>query len=1699
MSYLVPPDEYQRNLSPGLIGDVSKASSVMSDQEVEPVTRVMEVLELLMGESTDNQVRQKANQWLTEFQKSKETHRLVMEILYAALLPSRIDPTMNASVPSPSPATLEAIGHAQPGAQHQLLFFVAQTLNAKLRRAVGRAPQGSPEQEATQEIYCRPTDLLVMARRSLDLPSGPHDALGKNLALAVGQMCILDLERNKGALPEVHEVLRQCHAALQRDGDRYIQASIFLAAAQESALSEIDKIIASRSTDATFAIEIFRALATGAGQMVKARGLHAAVSISVRAILVDISLAVIEVQRTSLLRFIQACHGLILKMRSSLGAIMTGGGSVDPVLQQTATIVVNQLRSALQTYADLGELLKDILDAFNELSVKTPLPSDDSAVSDLVRPIMGLTGELLDSLLVLVNDVNFCAILAAASEESAREFCDAMRQATVTAVDQTNDFCRRARTLAERLSKGSVKQARRASDFGVAALNALPQNQHELILGAIKATDTSLCFMSAVNDVIQQTHLMEHVQRSRLRLQLVRCATWLFIDLVEDEDAEIEGESIAAAGRVRSTQSQGELQTRMQDSENTVGRFWSGDHVNWQPLERHRDTNWSSATPNELLPERVRFGGRRKGAREMDDVVESNPDEELLWAAVNEGEPIPVSVLTKRTLLMEESVAGFVLGQISCLFASLTKSLSATLSVAVIFGTLDSKQALPRGRPCGYDMRVLVTWSLALRVDLSVQPQVVANVAEKEGCRLPSLTGTAAYVLLEFLSILAMSPTGFTLPATGSLKDILCLLISGPLELPADVMVPDLIVVPYHVAYFDEPRGKASLVEALQVLVESVDKSWPITKPLRNELGMRDEESFASSWITWILEQTVVCAIYPSNYERASASAKTEIASYREDLRRLGKATCKILPVQMNVIFESLSRHLLTANPMSQNDWRCGLSQSQKWKVYEAALVVLTNVSKVDPHKSSTILSNEILLEKALSHRAVLASTLWFVGALLPMRVGEDARISIAALQLCRAALRVPQFDPAFPMTAREDHVGAVVLSSLSATVESTLYTQPENPACLEFFLRTTHSNGEGNTCLLYGLVTDVLWLLKQSVQRSTRVPAPDFRNTYCFISAASIPILFYSLGQILCCLRAVPSVATKLPEEMQTFVLQFMLKVLTLFGESAPKVADSDGQKLSARIAASLIDSITAFVLACTSHLRRPLIQRVHITGVMKLPPGVSVSWGTELQAVQHSLLAPLPERQHRGTLTEARRTLHLDVLRSILQDGAQSKFEQELVLDLLNQWGTIHTVVCHIGVNLNSNLPLLALSDLQAALMSLPGSQQGLCHTMIRDTYTAAREHVFFVPLVNSISAAISTATLHSLTGASADFRFLDSSLEEGVAWLIEQLVSTPSDPSELLHTQSEAILRCFVARESVAFFLPDLPPSPPHVIQVAITMAIVSILGVCIKMLGALPTAEIPVPAAAGQLIRLVTSPNPTGVYAFAKDRKSLPLLSTDCLSPAIRRVLSGVLETLVSRLNSVAAKRGRMRSRDSVSSASPRGSLTPALPSPATPLEQIDISAVHMLTWILICLLVQQTGMTMCPSVSQKDLGIAQNSLIELILSAPISMLGDHLEAAQNILLFMAVNNPADPLPTSPFLWSSSPEAVSQFRLDISRYLTAKAEELQRLEAGISEGMASPKSCYPGGDGWYAATMPLRRLLKRSTGLINVLKRRSGGRS
>eukprot|EP01053_Blabericola_migrator_P006568 Blabericola_migrator_1__6567@NODE_330_length_9712_cov_53_719129_g267_i0_p3_GENE_NODE_330_length_9712_cov_53_719129_g267_i0NODE_330_length_9712_cov_53_719129_g267_i0_p3_ORF_typecomplete_len291_score39_66_NODE_330_length_9712_cov_53_719129_g267_i042255097 len=283
--------------------------------------------------------------------------------------------------------------------------------------------------------------------------------------------------------------------------------------------------------------------------------------------------------------------------------------------------------------------------------------------------------------------------------------------------------------------------------------------------------------------------------------------------------------------------------------------------------------------------------------------------------------------------------------------------------------------------------------------------------------------------------------------------------------------------------------------------------------------------------------------------------------------------------------------------------------------------------------------------------------------------------------------------------------------------------------------------------------------------------------------------------------------------------------------------------------------------------------------------------------------------------------------------------------------------------------------------------------------------------------------------------------------------------------------------------------------------------AILSKCSDMLRGLPLVGRRVPTVANQLLRVAATPNPTDLSRVIRAAFKQPLQAVvndenQTMPPVLVTKLQLALQDALVSVQSAAAIRGSpKRGRGSVSP-SPRGSIVVPSPDGLSPtptslgVNPVTIDQLPTLSWILMTFLIEQTSMTLCPSVSQKDLNICQNSLVEIVLACPPQVVGESLEAAQSMLCNLAVNNTKDPLPTSPFLWSSAPTTVSQVRLDIEKFLTSKSEELAKLERDeiADEDM---EGFTKGGPTWYGVTMQLRRIFKRCTALINVDKRRSGG--
>eukprot|EP01053_Blabericola_migrator_P006569 Blabericola_migrator_1__6568@NODE_330_length_9712_cov_53_719129_g267_i0_p2_GENE_NODE_330_length_9712_cov_53_719129_g267_i0NODE_330_length_9712_cov_53_719129_g267_i0_p2_ORF_typecomplete_len1311_score231_48Npa1/PF11707_8/2_6Npa1/PF11707_8/1_5e02_NODE_330_length_9712_cov_53_719129_g267_i056739605 len=1282
MSFLIPTNGGNRP-------SINVTEPVMSDQEAEPVSRVMEVLELLMSESTDKEIRQKANHWLMDFQKSQDTHKTILEILYAALLPEKLEGSDSAA------RHLQAIGRADAAAQHQLLFFTAQTLNAKLRRVIGRVPRDMTHAEFTQEIYCKPTDLLVMARHSLDLPVAANDALGKSLALGVGQMCILELERTNGSVEGVHEVLRQCHLALKSDGQRYAQAAQMLESIASVSdplpvLHEVTSLLSRENVDATFAIEVFQALATGAAQIVKARGLNEAVSISVRRILVETALAIIEIQRDSISRFLIS-HRQVFRLLRKLIRDVTPSGLVPPDIQTIATTATNQGKTALCSFSNLCDLLKEIYGSFAELSVKIPLPSDDVSVNNLLSPTIELTMSTLVGFMRDIEEVNICQVLAAADADFVRDYVDAIRQASVSVVEHTIDFLKRARVLTDRLNKGEAakQRQRRASDGGGPVP---PRDLDVLILGAVQAGDTVLGYSEAFSRASTNSSFLETYTRCQHRSQFSRSCAWLFVEHTEQDD-ESPTVSIEEQGGRRVMECQNEVLARAQDSERTVGRFWGGDQVNWAPIQR---PDKAIITPQEIFPDKTRFSGKKKDAME-DDEFEDNEDDDMLWSTSSK-DPLDIVVLLKRSLLLEESIGGFILGQCHLLYASTAKSLAPALSAALCFSKVDNQSMisplvndpLPRGVNSDKPARLLTTLAMAISVDMAITPSQIMEALKRFPCPFEIRDDNSTLSLVLEMTLMGIAPSTLTVMDGGHITNILDLLTSGSLAVNKDLQTTDVVISPYHQAYFDEPRGKSTLVEAMQRFVEILSRDWTLTKPLRNELGISDDSSFVKAWATWMVANTTGCIIYPVNYERGTAAIKNEIVGFRDDYRRLGKALSKILPLDMDVIYDSLSRHL---NLKSEaGTWKTALQDCQQWKVYDATLITLTNTSRLAPARAADVLNNQALFDKALKHRAVLTSTLWCVSSLLPYRVTEDPKMGYATTMLCRAALRAPQFDASFPMTSREDHMGAVVFLNLTTILEEEVFNAtalwrqgtPLDQTCLprvKELYESLLAASNGTSCsLLDGLELDCSFLTSNIFQRATRFPDASPSGSYVQVSAKSLPMLYFSLGQFVATGTEMAGVLTEaeartLRDTLEGFLLRVVSRLVSMFQKMVEVLSnvDPDAGLLTAGVLKMIVESIANLCTGATPILQRPWVDCAQVCGFLKLPKNLIASWGSEHTKVLRILQSPIPDRQTRGRLINAARDIRVESVKFAMTvlDRGLSKLHVSLIehwIPLLN-----------------------------------------------------------------------------------------------------------------------------------------------------------------------------------------------------------------------------------------------------------------------------------------------------------------------------------------------------------------------------------------------------------------------------------------------
>lgn len=131
-------------------------------------------------------------------------------------------------------------------------------------------------------------------------------------------------------------------------------------------------------------------------------------------------------------------------------------------------------------------------------------------------------------------------------------------------------------------------------------------------------------------------------------------------------------------------------------------------------------------------------------------------------------------------------------------------------------------------------------------------------------------------------------------------------------------------------------------------------------------------------------------------------------------------------------------------------------------------------------------------------------------------------------------------------MAANEDHLGAVVLFRLARMVENL------DLETLAPFGNWVCSGNGVSTCQIQDLLSDFIWLAEESAARSLRRPPSattrmraGFSGAVCVASLASLSIISYSSGAILCALEALPNLEVSRIHHIHSVTLRELMRII--------------------------------------------------------------------------------------------------------------------------------------------------------------------------------------------------------------------------------------------------------------------------------------------------------------------------------------------------------------------------------------------------------------------------------------------------------------------------------------------------------------------------------------------------------------------------
>lgn len=362
----------------------------------------------------------------------------------------------------------------------------------------------------------------------------------------------------------------------------------------------------------------------------------------------------------------------------------------------------------------------------------------------------------------------------------------------------------------------------------------------DLVASAFEAADTMLYFSSVFTRTIEASRFMEMYFKCRIRLQTSRtiqfCASQGF-----------NGSAILEQAISRGAENLTLITARhRQEAQATVGQFWA-DGCSWAPLPRREDT--TTFTPEELD---VATSTRR------DAESESSPDSDL----VEDDQDCPngeQKELSLRALDMEQTITGFLTGQMANLIASIARNVAPALAITMLFNQSTSAElseylrilgatAMPLSSPCSHSHRVLLAWLLAADVELSVTPQAVAAAAHHECC-LPFRAPEAANSLTVFFQMVAQSamcphPVLSPMP-TSTLGEVSLQMGNTPVQI-----IPGLSIVSHSSNHLDDIRGVSYILEAFNTVLSYTEKYRQTSQPLRKDLLI--DGGFLRSITGWV-------------------------------------------------------------------------------------------------------------------------------------------------------------------------------------------------------------------------------------------------------------------------------------------------------------------------------------------------------------------------------------------------------------------------------------------------------------------------------------------------------------------------------------------------------------------------------------------------------------------------------------------------------------------------------------------------------------------------------------------------------------------------------------------------------------------------------------------------------------------------------